>query len=99
MAFSRNFHRLICIEFFGDQILHGRRDIFLEEECTERNTIIQCDKSLTDQWNDLQQYIVVDIESHLKEIGLETCGQILGRQEADMRRIEVIQFLEIDRGG
>src|SRR5690606_20883838 len=96
---ASDLRRLLCVQSFCDQIIGVGRHFILEEERSELNTIIQCNKPFADERNDLQQSAIVHIESLTGEVRLEAGCQVFGREEADVRRVEMIQFLEVDRGG
>src|SRR6185503_5881645 len=90
--------RLLCIQPLRDQIFRIGPHVLSEEEAGEGKTIIQRDESLADQRCDLEQHIMLDLETCRRKIRLDTRGQVLGREETNMSSVKVIQLLEIDRG-
>ena len=91
--------RLLSHPILWRSNLRDGSHIFLEEETTKRNAVVQRDQSLADERDNFQQDLIVHVQSLTGEIRLDTGSQVFGGKEADVRRIEMIQFLKLMAAG
>ncbi len=98
IRFAGNVRGLRRGQVLADEFFRFRRDGLAEEPGCERDAIVQRDEALADERDDARQHGVVHGKMLSEKVRLETCGQVLGPERADVGRVEVVQFGEVDRG-
>src|SRR6185503_14563047 len=99
MALARDLSRLLRVESLCNEVFMIRFNSLPEEETCKRERIIQCDEPFAYERCHLEQFIIVYFKSGVDEIRLDAPRQVLGREEANVSSVEVIQLLEVNCGG